>query len=153
MRNHSVRRAALIAMLTLSTSCSDSRLPTPPTAPTVVPVAPNAPVGPVRDPTPFPGPGTYVFASSPRVAVQWYTAASRFILSSDGTFVLEYPHVSYRGRYTEAGGVISFAWDGWSVAGPWGATGVSAGNSLIVSYNLIMEMSDFEGGEYVRIPK
>jgi hypothetical protein len=79
-------------------------------------------------------------------------ARSGALRAETGTFVLEYPHVAYRGRFTEAG-VISSEWDGWSVAGPWGATGVSAGNSLVVTYNWIMEMSDFEGGEYVRIPK
>lgn len=38
----------------------------------------------------------------------------------------------YRGRYTEANGVITFEWDGWSRAGPWGATGTLNGDSLTV---------------------
>ncbi len=126
-------------------------MPAPPTAPAAA-VPPTAPADPLPEPTPFPGPGVYAFAPSPGVRVQSYTSGSRYVLANDGTFVLEYPHVAYRGRYSEVGGRITFDWDGWSVAGPWGASGVFNGNSMIVRYNLIMIHSDFEDGVYVKTP-
>ena len=51
---------------------------------------------------------------------------------------------SYRGTYKETDGAITFNWEGWSVAGPWGATGTLANDRLVVRYNLIMQLSDFE---------
>ena len=42
-----------------------------------------------------------------------------------------------RTRYRGGGnGVITFEWEGWSVAGPWGATGTLQGATLIVQDNL-----------------
>jgi len=52
--------------------------------------------------------------------------------------VLQYEGGEYRGRYTEANGDIVFDWEGWSVAGPWGAIG-------------IMRLSDFEDAVYVLV--
>ena len=40
--------------------------------------------------------------------------------------------------------MIKFEWEGWSVAGPWGATGTLKGDSLTVHYNEIMRHTDFE---------
>ncbi len=52
------------------------------------------------------------------------TTASRFVLYDNGAFELQYVGLGeYRGGYTEANGVINFQWEGWSTAGPWGATG------------------------------
>ncbi len=50
--------------------------------------------------------------------------------------------------HTEANGVMNFQWEGWSTAGPWGATGTVNGNSLTVQYNAVMEWSDFEDAVY-----
>ena len=131
MLNSSVRRAGLLVFLGVSVSCSDATLPT---APLPTPTAAVAPT----PPAPFPGPtepsGSRVFGfvSSPYPAVQPYTTGSRYVLYRDGAFVLQYPHVEYRGRYTEAEGRINFEWDGWSVAGSWGATGVLTDDSLSV---------------------
>ena len=50
------------------------------------------------------------------------------------------------------GGHVIFHWEGWSVAGPWGAIGVFNGNSLTLSDNVIMMLSDFEDGVYVKTP-
>jgi hypothetical protein len=151
MLNSSVRRAGLLAFLVvISVSCSDATLPTgpPPTATGAVAPSPPAP-GP--GPTDSSGARVFGFVSSPYPAVQGYTAGSRYVLYRDGAFVLQYPHVEYRGRYTETEGRINFEWDGWSVAGPWGATGVLSGDSLSVSYNIIMVMSDFEDALYKRV--
>jgi hypothetical protein len=66
--------------------------------------------------------------------------------------VLRYPGTGeYRGRYSLTDGVIAFDWEGWSTAGPWGATGTLTGDSLTVQYNFIMQMTDFEDALYVII--
>jgi hypothetical protein len=79
-----------------------------------------------------------------------YTKQSRFVLYDNGGFVLKYVALGleYRGRYTDAGGVITFDWEGWSTAGEWGATGTLKGDSLTVQYNLIMQLTDFEDAVY-----
>ncbi len=82
--------------------------------------------------------------------------ASRYVLYDDGTFGLQYSSVSYpffeyRGTYHQnAGGHVSFNWEGWSAAGPWGATGELTEELLTVEYNLIMQLSDFVDGVFVR---
>ncbi len=57
----------------------------------------------------------------------------------------------YPGRYTESDGTITFDWDGWSAAGPWGATATITAEVLTVRYNFIMEMTDFENAVYRRM--
>jgi hypothetical protein len=147
--NSSVRRAGLLAFLVVSVSCSDATLPTAPlpTPPATVAPTPPAPV----PPTDSSEARVFGFVSSPYPAVQGYTTGSRYVLYRDGAFVLQYPHVEYRGTYTEAEGRINFEWEGWSVAGRWGATGVLTDDSLSVSYNIIMLMSDFEDARYKRV--
>ena len=86
----------------------------------------------------------------PRVAA--YTLTSRFVLYDDGRFALQYeqPVGEYRGTYTASDGVVTFNWEGWSVAGPWGAEATLSGDVLNVRYNLIMQLTDFEDADYVR---
>jgi hypothetical protein len=48
--------------------------------------------------------------------------------------------------------VIAFTWEGWSVVGPWGATGRLTGDSLTVQYNLVMQATDFEDAVYTLTP-
>jgi hypothetical protein len=105
----------------------------------------------------------YAGAAAP---VADYTRASRFVLYDSGTFQLQLVDPSsgsimvYAGRYAEAGAVVTFAWDGFSTAGPdgsstagpWGATGTLDGKSLTVQYNLNMWLSDFENAVYVLAP-
>jgi hypothetical protein len=87
------------------------------------------------------------------------TVRSRYILRNDGTFVLQYNYeggneyrggLQYKGRYTQTNNSVSFTWEGWSVAGPWGATGTLRGDTLTVGYNTIMSLSDFEDAVYLR---
>ena len=78
---------------------------------------------------------------------------SRYVLREDSTFELQYEtqtwgDFAYTGRYSLSGSIITFDWDGWSTAGPWGATGTLLGDSLVVEYNIIMQLSDFEDGVY-----
>jgi hypothetical protein len=84
-----------------------------------------------------------------------YTKKSRFVLYDNGAFVLQYPSLGeggYPGGYREANGVIAFGWEGWSGAGPWGATGTLESDSLVVQHNFIMQMTDFEDAVYALKP-
>jgi hypothetical protein len=82
--------------------------------------------------------------------VRDYTEQSRFVLYDNGAFVLQYASLGgeYRGGYTESNGIITFEWEGWSLAGPWGATGTLNSGSLTVRYNVIMQLTDFEDAVY-----
>ena len=143
--------AGLLALLVVSVSCADTK-PAAPLAP--APATAPTPPAPVPPPTPFPGAGIYAFASSPHgYPVQPYTATSRYVLYDDGTFALQLHSPSVyelRGRYTETDGRITFDFD-WNAQNA-GATGVFNGPAMTVKYNLMMSMSDFEDGVYVRSP-
>jgi len=87
------------------------------------------------------------------------TIRSRYILHNDGTFLLQYNYdegieyrrgIQYKGWYTQTNNSVPFTWEGWSVAGPWGATGTLRGDTLTVGYNVIMTLSDFEDALYLR---
>jgi hypothetical protein len=86
------------------------------------------------------------------------TVRSRYILRKDGSFSLQYSYdegnefrrgIQYDGRYTQTNNIVSFSWEGWSVAGPWGATGTLRGDTPKVEYNPIMALSDFDDGVYL----
>lgn len=80
---------------------------------------------------------------------------SRYVLYDNGAFALQfagrYDSLEYRGRYARAGSAITFDWEGWSAAGPWGARGTLSGDSLVVKYNDVMQMTDFVDATYVRV--
>lgn len=87
------------------------------------------------------------------------TVRSRYILHNDGSLFLQYNYdrgneyhkgIEYKGWYKQTNNSVSFTWEGWSVAGAWGATGTLKGDTLAVRYNNIMTLSDFEDGVYVR---
>ncbi len=150
--NTTVRRGAVAALLVFSAACGSSAPTSVTSQPPAVPSTTPAP------PTTFPaltGPArTFVFDRQLSYPVSHYTSESRFVLYDNGAFVLQYPSLGggYRGGYTEANGVITFAWEGWSVAGSWGATGTIRGDTLTVQYNLIMQLTDFEDAVYARMP-
>ena len=123
-----------------------------------------------KDPgdAPFPplaGPGRiYAFSRSlwgwgAGGGVMEYTRQSRYVLYDDGSFALQmwlgaWGAGEYRGTYEmESDGRIDFAWEGWSRAGPWGATGTLSKDTLSVRYNLVMMMTDFEDAEYILDPR
>lgn len=119
-------------------------VPEPPIAPTQAPVVPGV----------VPPAGTYGFIDT-GLNVLPYTRASRFVLGDDGRFELRYEGIGhYRGAYAYSRETdsITFRWEGWSVAGPWGATGSIKDDVLTVSFNIIMQLSDFEDASYKRIP-
>jgi hypothetical protein len=146
-----VRKTLLLGttILVLSIGCSTS--PTAPSLTTASP-APTFAVPPTP-PTSTAVARMFVYASPLSLPnLMWYTPRSRFVLREDGTFALEYPHSTYQGRYTQSGNAIMFDWDGWSVAGSWGAVGTLADGRLSVRFNLIMQLSDFEDAVYSSEP-
>jgi predicted small lipoprotein YifL len=152
--NNALRYSALVVIVVLVASCGRSG-PTSPTATRVAAVPPlEIPPAATTFP-PLSGPSrTFVFDRELSNRVSDYTTKSRIVLYDNGAFVLQFTSLSgeYRGGYTNTNGVIAFEWEGWSSAGPWGATGIVNGDSLTVQYNLIMRLSDFDDAVYVRTP-
>jgi hypothetical protein len=168
--------AVLAALIAIGTACSEpARLTSVPksapenppavTPPAVTPPAVTRPVVTPPPGVPFPAlvkPGTiYVEAAPFYAAFTPMPLVSRFVLYDDGTHGLQFAQFSeteygnrfeYRGRYTRTGGDFVFEWEGWSVAGPWGANGTLRGEELTVKFNVIMMLSDFMDGTYVRAP-
>src|SRR5262245_35766305 len=149
-----LRHGAAVVLLVLSAACGG----TGPTAPTTATQSPALPAPTPTPPITFPplsGPSrTFVFDHALSYPVSEYTKNSRFVLYENGAFVLQYVSLGgqYRGKYTEANGVMDFQWEGWSAAGPWGATGTVKGDTLTVQYNLIMQLTDFEDAVYGLAP-
>ena len=150
-----VRAATIVALVVMTAACGRSG----PTSPTATSQTPALPVSTPPTVTTFPpasGPSrTFVFDRELSYPVSDYTKASRLVLYDNGAFLLQFPSLgegAYRGGYTDASGPVTFAWEGWSVAGSWGAAGTLRGDSLTVQYNPIMQQTDFEDAVYVRIP-
>ena len=150
--NTTVRRGAGVFLVVLSTACGSSG-PTSPTA-TPQPSPVPTPAAPTRTFPPLSGPSrTFAFDHELSYRVSDYTRKSSVVLYDNGAFVLRFSGPGeYRGGYTVSNGVITFEWEGWSAAGPWGATGTIRGDSLTVEYNLVMQWTDFEDAVYVLMP-
>jgi len=151
--NTTLRRGAVAVLFVLSAACGRSA-PTSSTATSQPPAVPSTTPAPPTSFPPLTGPSRiFIFDRDLSYPVSNYTRQSRFVLYDNGAFVLQYVgFADYRGGYTEANGVIAFEWEGWSVAGPWGATGTIRGDTLMVQYNLIMQLTDFEDAVYTRMP-
>ena len=143
-----------MGLVVLASACADSVTPTGPTPLTAttasaLPPIPEAEFPPVSKPARI-----YLFARELSYPVREWTNGSRYVLHDDRTFALQYLRsrgsFEYRGTYKEENGHITFEWEGWSAAGPWGATGSLTDDSLTVRYNLIMELTDFENAVYIR---
>ena len=150
--NTTVRHSAAMVLLMLFAACGSSG-PTLPTGTSQPPARPSPTPPPVVTFPPLSGPSrTFFFDHELSHPVSAYTKNSRFVLYDNGAFVLEYVSLGeggYRGGYKDANGVITFEWEGWSSAGPWGATGTLQGDLLKVQYNLVMQMTDFEDAVYL----
>ncbi len=150
MMRPALSRVTLAGLVVLSIACGGTT-PTAPTANSQLPgvpppAAPSSPNFP-----PLSGLSrTFAFDHELTYHLRDYTKQSRFVLYDNGAFALQYLSlgIEYRGAYTESNGVFTFEWEGWSVAGAWGATGTLKDGSLIVQYNLIMQLSDFEDAAY-----
>jgi hypothetical protein len=150
-----VRRSAVVVLFLLAAACGSS-VPTSPTGTNQPPALSSATPPPATNFPPLSGPSrTFVFDRELSYRVSEYTRNSRFVLYDNGAFVLQYPSLGergYRGAYKDTNGVIAFEWEGWSIAGPWGATGALKADSLTVQYNQIMQLTDFEDAVYVLMP-
>lgn len=162
MMNDSVRCGAVLALL-LSTACTHSISPAAPTStsPTSTNISPTSTnVTPATDsPRSFPPVSRpariYVGVDSPASPRHGSPLASRYVLYDDGRFSLQYSSANYRffeyrGTFTEVDSIVTFEWEAWSAAGPWGATGSLSDASLSVRYNIIMMLTDFEDGVFLR---
>jgi len=80
---------------------------------------------------------------------------SRYVFYDDDTFALQFYSAArgpfeYKGRVLHAGSTLDLRFDAQSSVGPWIATGSLRADTLSVSYGVAMEMSDFQGGAYIR---
>jgi hypothetical protein len=57
----------------------------------------------------------------------------------------------YKGRFDRTDSTLVLYFDGWSVAGPWIATGTLSESRFTVSYNMVMALSDFMDATYFRL--
>jgi hypothetical protein len=144
-----ISRGFLSSVAVLSIACGGSM----PTAPTSAqrPIVPSPVPPPITNFPPLTGLSrSFTFDHQLANAPRDYTKQSRFVLYDNGAFALQYESlgIEYRGGYTESNGGLTFQWEGWSIAGAWGATGTLKDGSLSVQYNLIMQLSDFEDAAY-----
>jgi hypothetical protein len=151
--NTTIRRGAAVILVVLCSACGSSV----PTSPTVIPQPQPLPAPTFPPPRTFPplsGPSrTFVFDHELTYPVRDYTKRSRIVLYDNGAFVLRYNDLAdYRGGFTESDGVIRFDWEGWSAAGPWGASGTLEKTSLTIQFNFIMQLTDFEDAVYLLTP-
>jgi hypothetical protein len=153
---HITRRLGpTLAILAFVGACSRSE-----TMPAPSPI--QAPLAAVRPATWVPSWPSHSRAARAYAAVSptpWSAHASalhsRFLLFDNGDVALQYssasrPFFEYLGTYRENAGTVTFDWEGWSVAGAWGATGTITEQELAVKFNIIMSLSDFEDATYVR---
>ena len=141
-------RVCILAVLAVCASaCSADSRPTGPTPPAVA--APPTVPAPGGFPPPSGNRRTYAFDSPVGASVASYTRASRYSLYENGAFELQYGIGGiYRGRFEQTNSLVTFYWEGWSTAGPWGATASLDGDTLTVRYNTVMMLTDFEDAVY-----
>jgi hypothetical protein len=128
--------------------CQESPLEPPPHARGEPPPGPPPPIPgfpPVASPA-----GIY-----DRISASFIPGGSRYVLYDDTRFSLQYVRpdwgfFEYPGKYSRSGSLLTFDFDASNLAGAWLADGIVSGDSLIVKYNIVMQLADFEDGLYVR---
>lgn len=150
-----VGSCALALLFVVSIGCGDATQPTRP------PIQSSSPPLPASAPA-FPSltrPGVIYVGNSniydAYISYHWSKIATRYVFYQDSTFALQFtsqrsPFFEYTGRFARRDSLITFDWGDWSTE--WGATGTLKGDSLTVAYNLIMQLTDFIDGVYVREP-
>jgi hypothetical protein len=78
-----------------------------------------------------------------------YGSCERFVLYVDGTFALRYSHVEFLGTFTRQDSILALA---FSADAGWVATGILRSDTLFVTYNTRMSLSDFEDALFLRTP-
>jgi Tol biopolymer transport system component len=155
MRNSAFRSLILLLAFQGAAACSRE-------APTLV--SPGRPAGPVPPPAPTPpGVNTFPPLSKPgsiydRVGGSSLPGRSRYVIYDDGTFSLQFAgadsgfgellghYLREPSPYSSGESSITFSFD--ASAGQWLATGVARGDSIVVRYNFVMALSDFEDGVF-----
>lgn len=148
-----MKKILIVPLLVFMIVSCNKELPVSNSANSGLPPQPHDTIYPTSFPAVIGSARTFNFLSQSSYPVRVYTTRSRYLLYDNGTFGLQYADnggLEYRGWYTNADSVISFKWEGWSVAGPWGATGTLKGDTLTLAYNAIMMLSDFEDAIYLR---
>ena len=157
----SILPAFLGCLLPIAAGCTDStQVVQPPDRGTPVPpitAPPTPPVPALGFPSLTQSGQIYVAPISLYDAYASYHGSSlptRYVLYDDSTFTLQFLSArfgffEYTGRYSRLNSQITFTWNGWSTAGPWGADGTLRGDSLSVTYNTIMMLTDFIDGTYI----
>ena len=151
------RGALPLLLVAAATACSESTYSestySPPAA-----VTPTSPPVASAPPAPFPAlskPGTIYIESGASYSVARVPTVSRYVLYDDGTHALQIASspkaMEFTGRWTRSDSTVVFEWDGWSTAGPWGATATVRGDQLVVKYNLVMMLTDFVDATYVLV--
>ncbi|MES2524497.1 MAG: hypothetical protein V4617_17490 [Gemmatimonadota bacterium] len=110
---------------------------------------------PTTPPVPLPPTITRPSVLYQRVSPSSY-GSDAYLLSTgpDSAFVIVFPggisHHAWSGQYSGGDSVLHFRYNAWSGGGTLGATGFLHGDTLLLKYNTIMQMTDFEDGVYVR---
>ena len=163
-RSRTARLVAVAALLSAATACSDSTTPYSPTAPPPPPVAPAGPPAVVSSGFPALERAGDIYAEvgapySYPASLQFHggSIVSRLVLYRDRRFELQFSSArfgffAYGGSYVRTGASIDFSWDGWSTAGPWGATGTVHDAVVHLGYNQVMQLTDFVDGDYALVP-
>ncbi len=140
-------RTALLCCLLASLACHPSQQVTGPSGISFDPLQP-LPSNSIVNFAPLAG-TPFVFSAPSSYPVRDYTTDSRFVISDDGRFTLQYVSLGkeYAGTYEEDNGRFAFR---FSSDFRWTASGTLSGNSLEVHYNVVMELSDFENAVYKR---
>ena len=78
-----------------------------------------------------------------------FGSCERFVLYVDGTFALRYSHVEFLGTFTRRDSILTLM---FSADAGWVATGFLRSDSLSVTYNARMSLSDFEDALFLLAP-
>jgi hypothetical protein len=101
------------------------------------------------------GPSSPVGGKYERVSPSTSPGTSWYEFEDNHRFTLFYhlPDMApfgWGGRYARVGSRLHLNFDAWSAAGPMQADAMLNGDSLWVEYNIVMMLTDFEDGLYVR---
>jgi hypothetical protein len=151
----------MLLSICLAMACTDATQPAPPIASVDGPAA--RPAASVRVPVPklVPRPSPATTYDAPTNLYDAYfnyhggSLTSRYVLYPSGAFTLQFNSprfgfFEYPGEYVRTDSEVTLRFGGWSTAGAWEAHATMHGDSLRVTYNLIMTLSDFIDGVYVR---
>ena len=146
-----LRMATLVPCVALAlvvSACDGNKNTTLPTAP----LSPTAPPPPTTLPASEEAtPGTYRRATP----LHGGSVEESYAIDPNGRFRLQYRGApsglfEYLGSYSRQSTWYVFDFDDWSAAGPLQAVASFRGNCVVVEYNMVMALSDFEGGEFCR---